>query len=73
MDRNYMKFTLLFYWKNRMDELNLNHEQAYVLADEIVRRYVRHIIKSRLEQNFGTFKDYCSTADFAEIWETVKV
>ncbi len=73
MDRNFMKFTLLFYWKNRMDALNLNHEQAYVLADEIVRRYMRHIIKSRLEQTFETFRSYCSDTDFSDVWEAVKV
>ena len=73
MDRNFMKFTLLFYWKNRMDVLNLNHEQAYVLADEIVRRYMRYIIKSRLEHTFETFRSYCNNTDFSDVWEAVKV
>lgn len=71
-NRNYMKFIIAYDFGWIFNKMSLACDEAFELAEEIIKRYTRTIAEEEEEECYETLNSFCNDISFSEIWEQMK-
>ena len=72
MDKNYIKFIIAYDFGWIFENMDLACDEAYELAEEIVKRYIKYTEENGIEQYYDTLYEYCEKIPFSEVWRELR-
>lgn len=73
MDNNYIKFIIAYDFGYVFDQMELACDEAYELAEEIAKRYVKYAEENKIEQCYESLYEYCKSISFNMLWNGIKM
>lgn len=68
MDLEYLIFIIGYDYAEKLEEMDLACDEAYVLAKNIAIKYKKHALKNDIEEYYDTFINYTESISFDDVW-----
>lgn len=71
MNKDYIKFIIAYDYGKIFEDMDLACDEAFELAEEIVKRYTKYTEENGIEQYYETLCEYCNNISFSNIWKEI--